>query len=203
MTTHLLVRHASAAHLGRWLAGRAPGLHLDDVGRAQATSLARRLRNVDLAAVYTGPLERARETAVALADARGLEPVVCTPFDEVDYGLWTGRTFEELEGDPVWTEWNRARGTARVPCGESMRDVLARALDGMRAIGTAHPDATVAIVSHCDVIRPLLAHFRGMHLDHLLRLDVAPASVHRIVCAWGSSSPCASSVRSVAGDWSR
>ncbi len=191
MTTFLLVRHASAAHLGRWLAGRAPGVHLDEHGRAQAAALASRLRDVDLAAVYTGPLERARETAEALAGARGLEPVVCAPFDEVDYGLWTGRTFEELEGDPVWSEWNRARGTARVPGGESMQEVLARALDGMRAIGSAHPYGTVAVVSHCDVIRPLLAHFRGMHLDHLLRLEVAPATVHRIERAWGSSSPCA------------
>lgn len=186
MTGFLFIRHASADHVGRRLAGREAGVRLDGAGREQAAALARALAAMPVAAVYTSPRERALETARPIAEARGLQPAVSPAFDEVDFGAWTGRGFDELEGEPAWEAWNRFRSTARPPGGESMIDVLGRALAGVREIAGLHEGEWVAVVSHCDVIRPLLTHFAGMPLDHLLRLEVETASVSRVeLHPWG------------------
>ena len=186
MTGFLLIRHADADHVGRRLAGRSPGVRLNEVGKAQARSLAESLAGAPLAAVYTSPMERARETAAAVAARLGVEPRVREAFNEVEFGDWTGRSFGELEGDSEWVAWNEFRSTARPPAGEGMVDVLGRALRGLDEIAGDHEGEWAAVVSHCDVIRPLLAHFAGMPLDHMLRLEVGTASVSAVeVNPWG------------------
>lgn len=186
MTGYLFVRHASADHVGRRLAGRSAGVRLNERGADEARGLAHALENVPLAAVYSSPLERALETAGTLASPHGLEPIAVGEFNEVDVGEWTDCTFEELAGRPEWRAWNAFRSVARAPGGESMPDVLARALTGVRRIRTRHEGEWVAIVSHCDVIRPLLTHFAGMPLDHLLRLQVDTASISTVeLHSWG------------------
>lgn len=186
MTRFLLLRHASADYDPGCLPGRMPGVHLDEAGREEARALAAHLEEVPLTAVYASPLERTRETAAAVAEPHGLEPTPSEAFLEVDVGEWTGMTFEELDGRPEWRSWNEFRSTARAPGGESMASVLERALDGLDAVRRREPDGPVAVVSHCDVIRGLLTHFLGMPLDHLLRLEVATASVSTVdVHPWG------------------
>ncbi len=180
MTGLLLVRHASVDGLGRVLAGRTPGIHLHDRGRAEADALARSLADVPIRAVHAGPLDRARETAAPLAAIHGLDPTIDPAFDEVDFGVWTGVAFQELDAREDWRRWNEQRATARPPGGESMADVLDRALSGVRALRAAHGEGRVVVVSHGDVIRPLIAHFLGLHLDHLLRFEVAPASISAV-----------------------
>ena len=92
VTTVLLVRHGQTPSTGKVLPGRAPGLHLADAGREQAERAAERiaeLARVD--AVYTSPLERARETAAPIAKARGAALAVSTRgLLECDFGEWTG-----------------------------------------------------------------------------------------------------------------
>lgn len=175
--TLLLIRHAACDHVGRRLAGRAPGVHLNDLGRRQAEALAAALTGLAVEAVYSGPLERARETAVVLA--RYLErPLLPAPgLDELDYGDWTGRTVESLAGDPVWQAFNAARSSTRIPGGESMTEVVARAAAELERLRRAHPEGVAAAVSHGDVIRGVLLHALGVSLDHIHRLEVAPASV--------------------------
>lgn len=104
----------------------------------------------------------------------------------MDFGEWTGKTFDELEGDPAWDEWNSARASARPPGGESMAEAVGRAVAGLEERAVAHADATFAAVSHCDIIRGVVAHYLGLSLDNLLRFDVDPASVTRLaVGPWG------------------
>ncbi|MGH7312622.1 MAG: histidine phosphatase family protein, partial [Candidatus Rokuibacteriota bacterium] len=87
----LLVRHALTGVTGRRLPGRAPGLHLSDEGRRQAEQVARRLARLPrVAAIYTSPLERARETAAPIARARDLGLRVERGLSELDVGAWTG-----------------------------------------------------------------------------------------------------------------
>lgn len=178
MTSVLLVRHAYADHLAdRRIAGRAAGLRLGARGRAEAEALAELLASAPLAAVYTSPLERARETAAPLAHRHHLGSQERHAFTEIDFGTWTGRSYDELASSDDWRLWNTVRTAARPPGGESMTEVLHRALEGLREITERHGDGTVAVVSHGDVIRGLLAHFMGMSLDHILRIEVDTASV--------------------------
>jgi probable phosphomutase (TIGR03848 family) len=173
----LLVRHAACDHVGRKLAGRSPGVHLNEQGRAEAAELAEALRELPIAAVYSGPLERALETAAPLAGGLG-QPVLAAPgLNELDFGDWTGRSLDSLAAEPLWRAFNEARDVTRIPGGELMSEVVARAKAELSRFREEHPGKTIVAVSHGDVIRGVLLHCLGMPLNQVHRLEVAPASV--------------------------
>ena len=184
MTRFLLIRHAATDWVGRGLAGRLPGIHLSDSGRGELASLAARFATrAPVAAVYSSPLERTRETAAALSPAVEIRDA----FIELDYGHWTGRTVAELEPEEEWRQYNHFRSTRRIPGGESMLDVQARAIGELERLRAQHRDQTIAVVSHADVIRAALVHYLGMSLDHLLRLEIGTASLSVVeVQEWGA-----------------
>jgi probable phosphomutase (TIGR03848 family) len=185
-TTVLLVRHGSTDHLGHVISGRMEGVPLNDAGRREARRLAERLRGEDLAALYTSPVQRARETAAPVAEALGFGAVEDERLVEIDFGEWTGRRFGELGGDPRWRQWNEARASTRAPGGETMGEVQARLsawLDDARA---RHPEARVAAVTHADVIKAVLADILGFSIDHHDRIEISPGSVTALaVGGWG------------------
>lgn len=185
--TLLLIRHAAHTDFGVRFTGRADGVPLSAAGRAQAQALAARLQDVAVAAVYASPRERAQETAAAVAAPHGLPVRTAAAVDEIDFGDWTGAAIGTLGDDPAFRRWNDARATARVPGGESMGEVADRAERFAYETAAAHPDGTVAVVSHADVIRGLVARVLGLDLDQLLRFDVDPASVTRAAFGdWGA-----------------
>ena len=109
MTKFLLIRHAAHDLLGKVLTGRAPGLHLNAQGKLEAERLADRLAVFSISAIYTGPLERARETAQPLSNRLRLELSFAPAFDEIDFGSWTMLPFSELDQRPDWKAWNEFR----------------------------------------------------------------------------------------------
>ncbi|HVX40884.1 MAG TPA: histidine phosphatase family protein [Gemmatimonadaceae bacterium] len=187
MTTFLLIRHATCDHVGRHLAGRAPGVSLNEVGRAEARALADRTRGVPIEAVYTSPLERARETAEALCDGRAVAPAIAPELVEIDFGDWTGRSFAELESDPRWKLFNSARSSTRIPGGELAHEAQSRIVSWLERARHEHA-GPIAVVSHADVIRLTVAHYLGVPIDFLPRFVIAPASVSVLELQdWG---PC-------------
>jgi len=185
--TLLLIRHAAHVELGRTLSGRRRDVALSGEGLEQAEIVSDLLAVEPLVAVYSSPRERAWYTARAIADAHELQVDVADDLDEVDFGDWTGMSFNDLEGDPAWNAWNEERATARPPGGESMAEAVARAAAALQAIAAAHPGGTVACISHCDIIRGLIAHYLGLPLGNLLRFDIDPASVSRLALgSWGA-----------------
>jgi len=155
-------------------------VHLDALGLAQARALAERFATTELAAVYSSPLERTRETAEAIAARHELEIVIRPALGEVDYGEWAGRSLEELSRDPRWTFFKLHRGRARIPGGESMREVQARIVAELGHLADRHPDQSFLVVSHGDVLKAAIAHVIGSSLDAILRFDLDPASVTTI-----------------------
>lgn len=176
-TTILLVRHGLNDYVGRALAGRSPGVHLNDEGRAQAARLAARLASLPIAAVYSSPLERAVETARPIAAARSLELRLSEAAMEIDFGEWTGRTIAELETDPLWKRFNTERSTTRAPGGELMAEAQERMVAAIEELRAAHPGTSIVLVSHADVIRAALAHYARVPLDAVGRFEIRPASV--------------------------
>ncbi len=173
----LLIRHGETGSVGAWLAGWTDGVHLDARGRAEVERLALRIEALPLRAIYASPLERTRETAAAIAGRHRLEVHLRPEFGEIRFGAWTGKRFDELERDPAWREYNRCRTATRPPGGESIAEVQARMIAGLEAVRALHPGELVAIVSHADPIRTLLAHWLGIPLDLIDRFEVAPASI--------------------------
>ena len=160
---------------------------LSSEGLEQAAIVSDLLGTIPLAAVYSSPRERAWYTARDIAEPHALSVQVADDLDEIDFGEWTGARFADLEGDEDWQRWNEERGSARGPGGETMAEATERARIAVEAIASAHGGATVVAVTHCDIIRGVLAHYLGMPLDNLLRFDVDPASISRLeIGRWGA-----------------
>ncbi len=180
-TTFHLVRHAAHALLPHTLAGRMAGVGLSDEGRAQARTLARHLAGRSVAAVVSSPVQRALETAAPVAAALGLPVGIDAGFEEIDFGTWTGRRFDDLAADPAWDAWNCLRSLARCPSGETMHEAQSRALAALGRLRAAHAGQEVVVVSHADVVKAMLAPALGLPLDLLHRLLISPASCSTLV----------------------
>ncbi len=176
MTKVVLIRHGrSTANADGVLAGRAPGVPLDETGRAQAAGLARLLARVEIAAAFTSPVQRCRETAM-LAGFGGAE--VVEALSECDYGAWTGATLEALREEHVWGDIQAAPSRVTFPGGESMLEMFVRASGAVRELAGRHrDDETIVVFSHGDPIKAILADAFGMRLDDFQRLHVSPAGV--------------------------
>ena len=177
MTMLLLVRHGHTDAAGKRLTGWAPGVHLNDRGRAEAERLVERLDGVRVDAIYSSPLERCRETARPLATARRLSIRIRRRLIETGYGEWTGRSIAQVRRTKLWRTVERVPSAMRFPGGEGLLEVQARAVDEVNRIAREHPKGTVVAVSHADPIRLVVAHVAGAHVDHLHRLVVDPGSV--------------------------
>ena len=183
MTLVLLVRHGLTGATGSVLAGRTPGIPLDDRGREQAAALAARLASVPLDAIVTSPVQRCRETADAIAAARNGHPVAVTEdeqFAEVRYGDWTGKPLRRLVRDPLWRAVQAHPSAVRFPGadGEAMADVQHRAVRAIRDWNSRlGRDAVYLICSHGDVIKSVIADCLGMHLDMFQRISADPCSL--------------------------
>lgn len=183
MTTVFLVRHARHDRVDHILCGRMPGVTLGSEGRRQAERLAERFASERIAAVVTSPLERAFETAQIIANRLGLDVQVSPNLNEIDFGAWTGQSFEALGPDPRWICWNRERDTVEPPGGESMGAAQTRIVRDIERVRREFPDTGVILVSHCDVIKAALAHVLGLPLDAYQLFDIGPASVS-VLALW-------------------
>jgi probable phosphomutase (TIGR03848 family) len=185
VATLVLVRHGrSTANTSGVLAGRSPGVDLDEVGQEQARATGIRLAKVPLAAIVTSPLERCRQTADLLVAERGTSPEVSIDerLVEPDYGAWTGEALKQLAKDKSWKVVQQHASAAAFPGGGTLRQVQARAVDAVRdwdrRITEEHgPDSVWVAVSHGDVIKAILADAIGTHLDLFQRIVVDPGSV--------------------------
>lgn len=185
MTTILLIRHAvnDFVKTGK-LAGWTPEVHLSDEGKAQAEALGKRLAYAPINHIYASPLERTMETAEAIRKYHPhLEIEPNQKIAEVQYGDWQGAEIAALTQRKMWQVVQEYPSRASFPNGETMRGVQVRAVDEIERIVTCHPREMVAIVSHADLIKMVLAHYLGMHLDNFQRIVVSPASISTILLA--------------------
>lgn len=173
MTSVLLIRHAqSEANLAGTLAGRAPGVGLTKDGSVQAGRLGERLAGVQIAQTWASPLERCWQTA----QLAGLDPVSEPRLIEADYGSWTGSPLSELATEPLWRQIQTDPSMVTFPAGEAMQAMSDRAVAAFQdAVASGEP--VVAMVSHADILKAILAHALGMPLDDFQRIVVSPASV--------------------------
>jgi probable phosphomutase (TIGR03848 family) len=185
MATLILLRHGrTSANASGTLAGRTPGVRLDDLGVTQAGRAGDRLAVVPLAELVTSPLERCKETARAVAVRQAGKPRVHSDraLTECDYGEWQGRKLRELAKLALWRTVQTNPSAATFPGGESLPQMQARAVDAVRrrdaAVTAAHgADGVWLAVSHGDVIKSIIADALGMHLDLFQRIQVDPASI--------------------------
>lgn len=177
-TTIFLVRHAendwTASHK---LAGRAPGVHLNDYGRQQAEALGRRLAETKFSAIYASPLERTVETAEFIAQHHPLQVTTRPGLLEVDYGKWTGQEIKKLAKKKSWPVIQFYPSGAGFPQGETMFRMQARMIQEINELVGQHPGESIAIVGHADLIKSAVAHYLGVHFDLFQRIVISTASI--------------------------
>ena len=175
----LLIRHGENEYVktGK-LAGRLPDVHLNERGINQARELAEALANVPIKAIYSSPMERARETATPLAEKLGLELQIREGLCETGIGEWAGQELKNLRKLPSWKTVQDAPSRFRFPDGESFVECQTRLVSEIEAIIKNHAEnEIIACVSHADPIKLLAAYYLGMPLDHFQRLACDTASV--------------------------
>jgi probable phosphoglycerate mutase len=190
MAYFYFVRHGFNDYLGKGLAGRLPGVHLNEQGRREAEKLALALADKGIERIISSPLERARETAAPLAKRLGLEIEISEGILEIGFGEWTGKSMAELDKSDHWKLFNAYRSGTRIPGGENMIEVQTRVvatLDKLRRESTK----CFALFSHGDPIRLALAYYLGVPLDLFTRIEISPGSYSLLrLEEWGAQILC-------------
>lgn len=177
MKTFLWVRHATCKQMAERLNGRTATAPLEDIGWEEARSIARRLAPLSVSSILASPRERARQTAEIIAAPHGIPVETRDELDEVDFGAWSGKTFDSLQRDPHWLDWNADREHTRAPDGESMAEVQQRALWLLADLALGDRGDCVILVSHAEVIRSVLLYMKDLPLDRYGEIELPPASV--------------------------
>jgi broad specificity phosphatase PhoE len=168
VTTFFFVRHGeSEANAAHRFSGRTDS-PLTDRGRKQAEIVAAALDAVPFDRIVATPLSRSLDTALVIGRRRKMPVDVVDELIEIDVGDRTGATFDEVRGLPDWKD----DGFVAWPNGETLEQVLERALRAVRRLARETPDGTVLVIAHGGVTRILVSHFLGM----LPKLDRSPAT---------------------------
>jgi probable phosphoglycerate mutase len=141
--------------------------------------MAARLVDENVDAIVSSDLERAMDTAGALASSVGLEIVPREDLREVDLGSWTGASREELEREnpELWRRW-RIEGIEGWEGGETYSEAMVRVGAAITSLADEHQDQTVVAVSHGGCIRLATCHLLGMPAAELGRImSIGNASI--------------------------
>jgi len=179
MPLFLLIRHGENDYVktGK-LAGRTPGVHLNERGQKQAADLAEALKDVPITAIYASPLERAVETAEPIARVRGLELQLVPNLMDTDIGEWQGAELKKLSKLPEWKIVQQAPSRFRFPGGDSFAEQQVRLVNEIERLRAEHkPEDIIAVVFHADPIKMVVAYFLGMPLDHFQRISCSTGSL--------------------------
>ena len=181
MSTVVLIRHGqSTSNAAGTLAGRSPGIELDETGQSQAMTVGERLRGLPITAAVRSPILRCQQTLELALESAGVQvPIhVDERLTEADYGEWTGKLLKDLAKEPLWEQVQRSPSTVVFPGGEAMAEMRTRAC-GSIADWTDRfgEDAVWLLVSHADPIKTILAGALGSPFDEFQRIVIDPGSV--------------------------
>jgi broad specificity phosphatase PhoE len=199
-----LVRHGQTTfNVEGRLPGQMAGVALTDEGRRQAYRAAVALSGVPLSAVVSSPLERALDTAKAIAKGGALDIRLESDLMDTDVGRWTGLKIDDIKkSDPEWLAF--VEHPDRPPAGvESLAQVQARAVAVCERI-LADPALGnfIAVVAHADAVKVILAHYMRIHLDTLRHMYIGNASISALAFHEDEKTPTTLAVNwSPAPEW--
>lgn len=176
-----LIRHGATRLTEEDRFAGSSNVDLSDEGRKQVASLAERLKDDKLDAIYASPLTRTLETARILAAPHGLEPIPEPSLREIDYGKWEGLRRADVERgfETEYGIWQEDPFTIAPPGGESGLNVLNRVLPVVRRIVETHRHKSVLVVSHKGTNRLLISSLLGFDVrSYRDRLEQSPAALN-------------------------
>jgi broad specificity phosphatase PhoE len=185
MTRVLLIRHGETSwnRERRWQGHADPPLSEDGIRQSARLAAHLRTKRIPIATVYSSDLRRASSTARQLASALEVD-LVCDPaWREIDVGLWTGLSREEIK-ERFGEDWKKIAKGADLPRGggETFALFSTRVLGALTALTDRHPRESVAVVTHGGVVRALLLHVLGLPWTRMREVEaVGNTAVSEIV----------------------
>ncbi len=183
MTKILLTRHGHVEGIKpERFRGRAP-LELTALGRQQAAAVAERIAgSFRPRQIYTSPMSRCVATGAAIATACGIAAATCDDLNDIDYGAWQFKSFEEAKAldAELFAAWFATPERIRFPGGEALQDLVARAGNVLRMVLKNHPIDTVVLVGHDSINRALLLLLLDQPLSAYWRMTQDPCCLNEV-----------------------
>lgn len=178
-TRFYFVRHGEVEERYQKVFGGRLDIDLSPLGVRQAEVVAEHLRGQHFDAIYVSPMKRARRTLDPILAANGHCPVVRDGLREVDFGAWTGCTWDEVHarfGKSAY-DWLHELEAGGIPDAEPVPDYQRRVAGCLDEVLALHPGRTVAVVCHGGVIRMALAHLLELPLSKMAHFEIDYASL--------------------------
>jgi probable phosphomutase (TIGR03848 family) len=179
MPTFLLIRHGENEYVAKGrLAGRLPGVHLNENGKKQAEMVAKAFAKAPIKAIYSSPMERCMETAKSLADALDLKIIPTQGLIEVDFGKWQDKTLKQLQNRKLWKVVQANPSRMEFPDGETFVNAQLRIVQALETLARKHDTKDlIACFSHSDLIKLAVSYYLGQPIDLFQRIMISPGSV--------------------------
>lgn len=175
----ILIRHGENDYTKKHkLAGHLPNVHLNERGQKQAQDLADALKEAPIKAIYSSPLERARETAAPIAKTHHLRVQIEAGLIETNVGKWQGRSLAALRLSRQWKIVQNAPSRVQFPEGETFYECQTRVIAALdKIIRNCKPQDIIACVFHADPIKLAVAHYIGLPIDNFQKLSCDTGSM--------------------------
>ncbi len=175
----ILVRHGDVNTSNEEIFHGQSDVPLTPLGEKQAQRTAKKLSSTPVHKIYSSPLQRAYNTARAIAEPHGLDVEILNELNDIHYGAWQGLTLAEVKVryEPLYNIWARHPEKMKFPDGESVEDVAVRAQTAANKIFVQHPDETVALVAHRIITKSLALLLIGQNLSSLWSIRHDPCSI--------------------------
>ena len=181
MTQIILARHGNTSWNKDKIFQGSKDVPLDDLGREEAWAVAKWLQDETIHVVYTSPLSRARDTAIAIARHHDLKVLDLPGLADLSYGDWDGVPLKEVKVKyaGLYHQWETAPQTVRFPNGETLAVLRTRALAAVEEVVQRHPDRTVLLMAHRAVNKVLIAAFIGQDNSNFWRIAQDTTAINR------------------------
>ena len=176
----IFLRHGQAKNnTDRILAGRTPGVPLTDTGLKQAEQTGKLLEDMNISAIYSSPIQRAKHTAEIVGEHNSIDVIIDDRLIELDMGKFTGVPYDEIfasHGNVFMKFYNDELEIAHNGV-ETFADVKKRVLGIVDHVIEKHPDENVVLVTHMDPIKAMLSTIVNLSPTNLFELIIANASL--------------------------
>ncbi|KFM22168.1 putative phosphoglycerate mutase GpmB protein [Marine Group I thaumarchaeote SCGC AAA799-B03] len=177
----IFLRHGQAKNnTDRILAGRTEGVPLTDVGEQQAQHTAELLEHMNISAIYSSPIQRAKHTAEIVGKHNSLDVTIDDRLIELDMGKFTGMAYDEIFNDHGNVFMKFYQGDLEIAHNgvETFDEVKKRVLGIVDHVIENHPDENVVLVTHMDPIKAMLSTVVDLSPTNLFELIIANASLN-------------------------
>ena len=169
----LIVRHGETAwNTANIFRGRVP-IGLSETGLQQAEKLGEYLSHKKIKAVYCSPLQRATQTAEAIASRQQLKPQALDDLNDLNFGKWEGVSVQDVKTQyaKIYQLWREKPDLAQIPEGESLQDARKRTLNALDKIIADNQEGTVAIITHRVITKVLICALLGLDDSHFWNIE--------------------------------